>query len=229
MKVNCIIVEDEPVSQDVLVKYVGDTPQLRLVCVCNNAFEAKDALIENPVQLMFLDINMPKLSGMSFLKSLTDPPLVIFTTAYSEYALEGYEVDAVDYLLKPFSFDRFMKAVNKAIDRLMNKETEQIAEKFILLNADKKIHKIDVDEISYLEAVGDYVKVHMANSSLLVHSTLHALADQLPAESFFQVHKSYVICTGKISFIEGNTVNLYGTELPIGMKYKDAFLEFLKK
>ncbi len=147
MSISCIIVEDEPVSQDVLTQYIDDIPKLNLVAVCNNALEASEILMSNKIQLMFLDINMPKLSGLDFLKTLQNPPLVIFTTAYPEYALEGFEVNAIDYLLKPFSFNRFLKAVNKTAERLQKPENEINSETFVLLKAGKKKNKVKLSDI----------------------------------------------------------------------------------
>ena len=139
MKIRCIVVDDEPLSQDVLKKYILDCPMLELVKICSDALEANNELINNNIQLMYLDINMPKLSGIRFIKTLANPPLVIFTTAYPEYAIEGFEVDAVDYLLKPFSYERFLKATNKAIEKINYSNIKNtVANDFILLKSDKK-------------------------------------------------------------------------------------------
>lgn len=229
MTINCIIVDDEPVSQDILKKYVADTPTLNLVQVCNNAFEASEALMQNTIDLIFLDINMPKLSGMTFYKSLKNPPYVIFTTAYPEYAAEGFEVDAIDYLLKPFPFDRFLKAINRALERIAQLRIKTVSEEYILLKADKKLHRINLSTISHLEALGDYVKVFYQNSFILVHDTLQRLLDQLPVKDFIRVHKSYVISTSNISYVEGNQVKIGELEIPIGQKYKDDLMLYLKK
>lgn len=228
MIIRCIIVEDEPVSQDVLKKYIADCPNLKLIEVCNNAFEANDALVNHEVQLMFLDINMPRLSGMKFYKSLSNPPFVIFTTAYPEYALEGFEVDAVDYLLKPFPFERFLKAVNRVVERLKKQDNNLLPEKFILLKADKKIHKINIADLLYLEAMGDYVKVFFSDKHIIVHDTLQGLQSQLPQQPFFRVHKSYIIATEKFSYIEGNMVQIGEKSIPIGLTYRNDFLKLIK-
>ncbi len=228
MTINCIIVDDEPVSQDILKKYVEDTPTLKLMKVCNNAFEASEALMQYQIDLIFLDINMPKLSGMKFYKSLNNPPYVIFTTAYPEFAAEGFEVDAIDYLLKPFPFDRFLKAVNRAIDRIAKPNTNSTSEEFILLKADKKLHRINLSDISFLEAMGDYVKVFYNDSFILVHDTLQRLLDQLPEKDFIRIHKSYVISISNISYVEGNQVKIGDHEIPIGQTYRDNFLERIK-
>lgn len=225
MKINCIIVDDEPIAQDLLKTYVADVPTLNLVQICNNAFEATEALVNYKIQLIFLDINMPRLSGMSFYRSLANPPAVIFTTAYSEYALEGFEVDATDYLLKPFSYERFYKAVSRILDKLQSLNDDG-AEKFILLRADKKIHRTKLSDILYLEGLGDYVKVHLENSYLVVHERLKNLLEQLP-DSFLQVHKSYVVSINKVKFIDGNTANIGDSELPIGQTYREQFMNRL--
>jgi len=228
MTLNCIIVDDEPVSQDILKKYVVDTPTLKLLQVCNNAFKASKVLMQHKIDLIFLDINMPLLSGMKFYKSLSNPPYVIFTTAYPEFAAEGFEVDAVDYLLKPFPFDRFLKAVNRAIDRIGKQEKQNATGEYILLKADKKLHKVNLSDISHLEALGDYVKVFYNSTFILVHDTLQNLTDQLTDKEFIRIHKSYVISTVNISYVEGNQVKIGELEIPIGRKYKDDLMEFLK-
>jgi len=228
MTIHCIIVDDEPVSQDILKKYVADTPSLNLMQVCNNAFVATEVLMQYKVDLIFLDINMPKLSGMKFYKSLNNPPYVIFTTAYPEFATEGFEVDAIDYLLKPFPFDRFLKAVNRAVERIREPEKQTTSGKYILLKADKKLHKVNLSDISHLEALGDYVKVFYNNSFILVHETLQRLLDQLPENEFIRIHKSFVISTSKISYVEGNQVRVDELEIPIGQTFRDNFLEFFK-
>jgi len=225
LNIHCIIIDDEPVSQDILKRYITDTPQLKLVGVCNNAFEAQALLLEEEVQLMFLDINMPKLSGMSFFKSLMNPPLVIFTTAYPEYALEGYEVDAVDYLLKPFSFDRFIKALNKAVQRLRTIEKPTGQEGFAMLRADKKIFKVPINAITHLEAMGDYVKVFYDNSVILVHDTLQNLLQEIGSKELVRVHRSWSVSLKHISYMEGNTVMIGDRGIPVGKGYKEAFLK----
>ena len=151
----CIIIEDEPLAQNVLKKYISDHPLLELVAVCHDALEAQPLLSQQNISLIFLDINLPKLSGINFMRTLLHPPLVIFTTAYPEYAVEGFELNAVDYLVKPFSFERFLKAVNRAVEKLTT-GTHQITEEklsHIFLKSDKKIHKVDLESIQYIEAI----------------------------------------------------------------------------
>jgi DNA-binding LytR/AlgR family response regulator len=228
MKVNCIIVDDEPSSRELMEKYVADCPYLNLVATCRNAFEAAEAIRKVDVQLIFLDINMPKLSGMKFYKSLTNPPFVIFTTAYPEFAVEGFEVNAVDFLLKPFPFERFLKAVNKAIDVLKNQSNEKYYNEYILLKSDKKIHRVTINEIFHLEAVGDYVKVFFNGKTIMVHDTFQNLLNQLPANLFVRVHKSHAIAVNKIDIIEGNMVKIKDKYIPIGQTYRNEFINLIK-
>lgn len=221
MAIKCIIVDDEPSSQNVLQQFVSKLDFLQLEGICNNALEAMDFLKNNPVDLLFLDINMPHLSGLSFYKSLKNLPLVIFTTAYSEYALDGFDVNATDYLLKPFSFERFLKAVTKAREILSNK-TEQ---EHIIIKADKKLHQVRFADILFVEALGDYIKIHLNNKTLITYKTLLKIKLLLPNSSFLQVHKSYVINTKCIDYIEGNLVIIRDNKIPIGQKYKSEFLK----
>jgi DNA-binding LytR/AlgR family response regulator len=226
-KITCIIVEDEPASQEILKKYIADYDALELVAVCNNAIEANGVLLKHNIQLMFLDINMPKLSGLDFYRSLANPPYVIFTTAYPEYAVSGFEVNAVDYLVKPFPFERFVKAINKLQDQLRPEMGSPPL--YILLHADKKMHKVNYDDILFIEAMGDYVKVHMVDMTLIVHHTLQKLQDQLPANRFLRIHKSYLISLQRLDYIEGNMAVINKMSVPIGQTYRNDFLAMLQK
>jgi DNA-binding LytR/AlgR family response regulator len=228
--IQCAIIEDEPLAQNILKKYIEDHPALKLVAICNNAEEGQKVLPRQNVELLFLDINLPKLSGISFLKTLPHPPLVIFTTAYPEYAVDGFELDAVDYLLKPFSFERFLKAANKAVQQLTKKEmAEQVTPSFIFLKADKKVHKVSVDDILYIEAAGDYIKVVMEDGQHIVNDTLKSLQDELPPIQFIRVHKSFIISRNKIKFFEGNYVKVGNADIPIGNSYKEEISTRLKE
>ncbi len=217
VKINCIIVDDEPVSREILEKYIVDCPTLHLITSCNNAVEASEVLLQHQVQLIFLDINMPLLSGISFYKSLPNPPFVIFTTAYPEYAVEGFEVDAVDYLLKPFSFERFLKSVNKLLKIVHQYHDEHSV---ILLKSDKKIFRIKIDDIYYLEAAGDYVKVYYLDQMIVVHDTFRHVLNRLNKSSVIQIHKSFAISLNKFEYVEGNMVKVNHQLLPIGKKYR---------
>ena len=225
--INCLIIDDEPASRDILETYVKDTEELNLVALCKNALEANVMLKNNSnIHLLFLDINMPKLNGMDFYKSLTNPPLVIFTTAYPEYALDGFEVEAVDFLLKPFPYARFLKAVNKASKQTVHLNNNQ--EEFILFKADKKTHRIRLYDIIRLESVGDYVKVFFLNKSILVHDTMTNILQKLPMDTFIRTHKSHAINFLKLESIEGNILHLASFKVPIGATYKNEMENRLK-
>ena len=227
----CIIIEDEPLAQNILKKYIADHPSLELIAICPDALQAQTILTKQNIQLLFLDINLPKLSGVNFIKTLIHPPLVIFTTAYPEFAVEGFELNAVDYLLKPFSFERFLKAVNKVIEKLntpvQNNNTGSTP--FIFLKADKKNHKIDLESIHYIEAIGDYMKVITDTGPLIVNETMKKMQEELPATHFIRVHKSYIISRSKIRFIEGNYVQVADKSIPIGATYRNELLVSLEK
>lgn len=229
MKITCIIVEDEPASQEILKQYVAGVPGLELLKVCDHALEANEVLSTLSVQLMFLDISMPRLSGIDFYRSLSNAPYVIFTTAYPEYAIEGFEVNAVDYLLKPFPFERFLKAVNKLKDKLHGPVVSQVPGNYILLKADKKIYRVRLEDICLIEAMGDYVKVLLDDKTIIVHETLQHMQDQLPASLFARVHKSYLISLERFEHIEGNRLLVASLLVPLGQTYKAGFLELIQK
>jgi DNA-binding LytR/AlgR family response regulator len=235
MKLKCLIVDDEPLAQDILVQYIDDCHSLELLKVCSDALEAGEYIRSQPVDLIFLDINMPRLSGIRFVKTLNQPILIIFTTAYPEYAAEGFEADAVDYLVKPFSFERFMKAVNKAVELAefrKKKEPQRGTDfvqnhDFILLRSDKKIFKINFDDIIYFESTGDYIKVNCTDKKIIIHETFKNLVTQLPVNQFIRVHKSYIVSVTKIRLIEGNQVDVAGQKIPIGLVFKEELLKRL--
>ncbi|HEX6333734.1 MAG TPA: LytTR family DNA-binding domain-containing protein [Flavisolibacter sp.] len=225
---NCMIVEDEPLAQQVLEKYIADHPSLHLGAVCGDALQAQQQLASSTFDLVFLDINLPRISGINFLKTLQSRPAVIITTAYPEYAVEGFELDAADYLVKPFSFERFLKAVNKV---LAQKKTAAAPENdSIFIKADKKVFRIVTEEILDLEASGDYVKIRTLKGQHLVNSTLKDLLDELPAGKFIRVHKSFAIAKNKITFIEGNYIRIGDRDIPVGATYREEVAAlFLKK
>jgi len=229
-----IIVDDEPLAQEVLQTHISKFPGLELVATCNNAVEAFEALKEHPIDLMFLDIQMPQISGIDFLKTLAKPPKVIFTTAYSEYAVDGYELDVVDYLLKPISFERFAKAVNKAIDILKQKsspkgEGNPTVDKadYIYVKANKKLFKVRYDEIFYIEGLKDYVMLHTPEGRIVTLQTMKSLEKKLPNNIFMRVHRSYIVNLNKIDILEGNTVHIQEKIIPIGKNYKDNLLKVI--
>ncbi len=213
----CLIIDDEPIARDILRTYISDTPRLTLSGECESAVNALSCLKERNVDLIFLDINMPKLSGISFLKSLSAPPKVILTTAYSEYALEGYELDVVDYLLKPFSFERFLKAVNKVPEPSDNDES------YVVIKADGKTYRIDEDDILFAESQGDYITLHTTRERYTFNQTLTSFTDQLSASRFLRVHRSYLVSLQQIDYVEGNMIHIKGRDIPVGQAYKEEF------
>lgn len=230
MNINCLIIDDEPAAQSVLKIFIEKVDFITLIGVCNNAIEALSKLKSNSkINLLFLDINMPKISGLSFYKSLQKPPFVIFTTAYPQYAIDGFNVNAIDYLLKPFSFDRFFLSINKVVDKLDVKIPPINSEETILIKADKKLHKLSIPSILYIEAFGDYVKIHLENKFLLTNKTFKCILILLPKEKFMQVHKSFAINFQKVNSIEGNQILINSIKIPIGLKFKNSFLEKFKK
>ena len=241
-KLRCLVIEDEPLAQDVLSGYISSVHSLELTGICADALEATQFLRDNPIDLLFLDINLPTMSGLKFLKTLSQAPLVIFTTAYPEFAVEGFETDAVDYLVKPYSFERFLKAVNKATDFMdmlrerlqMNQQVKTVIELtgpepkgFLILRADKRLHKVNLADIYYMEATGDYIKVFTHEKCLVIHETFKAMLEQLPGEFFIRIHKSFIIPVHRIVYLEGNQVKIGNTMIPIGAMYKDALFKKL--
>ncbi len=234
MKLRCLIVEDEPLAQQVMQLYVSDCPKLELVQVCKDAFEAYDIIHNENIHLLLLDINLPKLSGISFIKSLSHPPLVIFTTAYPDYAVDGFDINAVDYLVKPFSFDRFMKAVNKASEitsAKMNEANIEVTKRrdHIFLRSDKKVYRVNFNDISYIESIGDYLKVVLKNKHLVIHDTISSFIEQLPSEEFIRIHKSFIVAINFINYIEGNQVRIGETFIPIGRSFKESLEKTLNR
>ncbi|MCE7993404.1 MAG: response regulator transcription factor [Roseivirga sp.] len=225
MSINCLIIDDEPLSRDVLRKYVEDHPDLSLLAECKDAFEAMTRLEESTIDLIFLDINMPKLSGINFYKSLNQKPMVVFTTAYPEFAVEGFELDAIDYLLKPFSFERFVKAINKVKGKNGGQEKE--VSDFIMLKADKKMYRTAYDDILFFEALGDYVKVHTRDRVLIIASTLKRLLAELPEAQFIRTHKSFIISKSKVEYIEGNQIKIGEQMVSIGQAFRESVLQGL--
>ena len=230
MKISCIIIDDEPSSQTILKKFISDVDFLNLSGTCNNAVEAIQLLnTKQDIDLMFLDINMPKISGLTFYKSLQHPPNVIFTTAYSQYAVDGFEVNAIDYLLKPFSFERFLTAINKVFEKKGVKENQNNENSFLLIKSNKTIHKVNPSSIEYIEALGDYVKVHLKNSVIITNSTFSSVLKKLRNHKFIQTHKSFAINLERMNSIDGNQVFIGTHIIPIGQKYKLKFLKILNE
>jgi DNA-binding LytR/AlgR family response regulator len=234
MEIKALITDDEPLAQNVIQQYAQKLPDLTIAGTCNDAICAHKFLQEEEVDLLFLDINMPKLSGISFLKNLKNPPLVIFTTAYSEYALEGFELNAVDYLKKPFSFDRFCQAYFRAEELLKLKKQSQVSQPtqntddFLFIKSDKKTIKVKFSDLYYIEGLGDYIKLHLKDRKLVTNLSMKKIFSLLPKNSFFRTHKSFIVSLDKIDAIEGNMTVIKNTKLPIGNSYRQEFMQFIK-
>ena len=221
---NCIIVEDEPAAQTILELHISRYPNLRCCGTFADAFSAQIFLDSNSVDLIFLDINLPEMSGVSFLRSLVHPPLVIFTTAYSEYAVDGFDLEVVDFLLKPFSFERFCKAVNKAREKL-NIRTQPTAPAKLSVKADRRIYQIAVEDILFIETCGDYVTLFCSGKKLVVHGTLKSWEEKLKGSSFLKVHRTAIINLQKIDHLEGNLICIGEHKLPVSDQYKEHLVE----
>jgi len=235
MKLRCLLVDDEPPALKVLASYIANIKGLELAGQCKNAIEALEVLSQKPVDVIFLDIKMPKILGTEFLKNLSHPPKVIFVTAYRDYAVDGYELDAVDYLVKPVSFERFFKAISK-LNRLMGlntitgvNEPKTNVGTFVYLKVGRDMTKIFVDDIIYIEGWRDYVKLFMVSGKcLFVKQSISAMESLLSEHLFLRVHRSYLVSIDKISSYNGVAVQLNSTEIPIGRLYKQAVVERLQ-
>lgn len=214
---NCLIVDDEPAARNILETYIADVPGLTVIGSSENALEAGQILDENSTDILFLDINMPKLSGIEFLKTLSSRPQVVLTTAYSEYALEGFELDVVDYLLKPFSFERFLKAVEKCKS---TQKSGSVEESWLTVKADGKWYRIAFDEILYAESNGDYITLYSEENKLTFYQTLKSFLKSLPKNQFIQVHKSFVVSLQHVRYLEGNQLSVGDKHIPIGKSYR---------
>ena len=231
LTIQCMIVDDEPIARDILLAYCSNLAYLKVVNSSGNALQAKAYLEEYKVDLIFLDINMPILDGVKFLNTLKNPPLIVFTTAYKDYATDAFNADACDYLLKPFSFERFIIAIDKVKIRLslnsVKAEPHPIKEETIFIRTDGKIFKINYDELLYVEAAGNYVKVVTSEQSLVTKMTFSELEGLLKAPFFKRVHRSFVINSNKISHISGNRIYISKQEIPIGENYRKSFFSEL--
>ncbi len=238
---NVLIVDDEPLALDIIETFVARIDDLKLIRRCSNAIEAKEALEEHHVDLMFLDIQMPQITGVEFLKSLENPPMVIFTTAYSNYAIESYELSALDYLLKPISFDRFQKAVAKAVEQhqLHKQVTPEDAPAapeevdHIYVKSDKKLMRVKYSDMIYIEGLKDYVIIRMDAGRIITLQTMKSLEEKLPRNQFRRVHRSYIVAVDKILSIEGNMIEVLekGQKklIPIGKNYRDELLDLIDR
>jgi DNA-binding LytR/AlgR family response regulator len=230
--ITCIIIDDEPLAAELLQSYVDREPQLKLLGTFNDAETGADFVRNNQVDLMFLDIQMPHVNGIQLLKSLASPPMVIFTTAYSEYAAEGFELDAIDYLLKPFSMERFQRAVAKACEyqRSLSGKAESDANPYIFVKSEYQVIKINYDDIRYIEALDDYIKICTTNSRpILTLMTLKTITEKLPADKFARVHRSYIISLARIESVRNKRIRIGEIEIPIGSSYAENINRVLEK
>lgn len=240
MKYNCVIVDDERPALKLLTAYIKKLPHLELVASCEDAFEAIAALQNHQVDILFLDIHMPEFTGIDLLQSLKQKPQVVMTTAYREYAVEGFEMQVTDYLVKPFSFERFLQAVNKATQNLNKAKKSEphssstetlsdISEKkhdaYFFVKTNHKMEKVPLAEILYIESMREYVSIQLSSRRFVVHQTMNAMEEKLQLPDFMRVHRSYIIGLNHIQTIMGNVLNINGKEIPIGGSYRKSFFD----
>jgi DNA-binding LytR/AlgR family response regulator len=221
---NCIIIEDEPAAQSILEHYIERCPGLTLVGTFRDVFSAQAFLDNNNIDLMFLDINLPEMSGVSFLRTLVHPPLVVFTTAYPQYAVDGFDLEVVDFLLKPFSFERFCKAVNKSKERI-NANSAPIPQGKITVKSDRRIYQISTSDILFVESCGDYVTIHCPDKKLVVHGTMKNWEEKLKGLSFLKVHRTTIVNLSKIDHLDGNLIKIGQHKIPVSEQFKGVLLE----
>ncbi|NEU08914.1 response regulator transcription factor [Flavihumibacter sp. R14] len=236
-KIKCLVVDDEPPAIDVLVKYIEAVDDLELSATCSNAIEALGTIKHSSIDLLFLDIQMPQLLGTDFIRTLKNPPKVIFTTAYRKFAIEGFELDAVDYLLKPISFERFLKAVNKVLQTTFQAaaNSQQFdthgytnADNFIYFRTDRKMVKVFLDDILYVESLKDYIKVITTSKQIITKQGITALEEMLPPDQFLRIHRSYLVPVKKIDSYTADDIQIGEKELPIGRMYHHEVVKTLK-
>jgi DNA-binding LytR/AlgR family response regulator len=228
----CIAVDDESPALFLMEDNIKRIPYLQFVKSCNNAYEAMEILQREKIDLVFLDIEMPEVSGLDLLQTLPSKPMVILTTAYKKYALEGYGLDVIDYLLKPIAFDRFLKAVNKAHEyyQLKNrgsKELSQQSNEYLFVHADYNLVKITLSDIAYIEALKDYIKIYLSSAPkpVITKISMKAMEEKLPSESYIRVHKSYIVSMAKVSSIRKNRIIIGNSEIPLSENYRDSFFK----
>jgi DNA-binding LytR/AlgR family response regulator len=233
-KIKCLITDDEPLALDVLTNYINNLEYLELAGCCSNAVETINFLQKNKIDLLFLDIQMPKLTGIDFLRTLHQPPKVIFTTAYREYALEGYDLNVLDYLLKPISFERFIIAVNKYCNSkqlitmpVQQGTTNSSSDSFIYLKADKKMIKVYLKDILYIESMKDYIRVKTTGREIVTYQKISYLEEKLPDDRFLRIHRSYIVAVDRITSFNATTIDIGDEEIPIGRLYKNVVMSFL--
>ena len=236
MKIRCLIVDDEMLARDLLEDNIKKIPFLELVQTCKSAMDAMEVLRSQSVDLIFLDIQMPDISGVQLLKSLHHKPLVIFTTAFSKYATEGFDLDVIDYLLKPYSFERFLKAVNKVHEymglrdraALQSNPREVVASpNYLFVKADYKLYKINLKDILYIEGLKDYVKIYAGEKPVVTQISMKALEEKLPSQDFIRVHRSFIVAFNKIDFVQKHMLTIGKKEIPISEHYRDPLFKII--
>ena len=230
MKIKVLVIDDEPLAQEVIKTYLNDLNNIEVISYCSDALEAMQIMKEQTVDLIFLDINMPKLSGIEWIKTLQNPPLIVLTTAYTQYAMEGYELNVLDYLAKPFSLSRFLKSVQKAEEKLKSKRSRQIETKeTFFIKSNKKTYQLKFDEIIYIEGLGDYIKIYTDKSHFVTNTSMKKMEEELPSATFFRVHKSFIVNLKKITSIEGNMIDVGLNRITIGNNFRQEFFDKISK
>ena len=229
-KIKCLVIDDEPLAREILKQHIAGVEALELTGTCSNGVEAVSFLKEHLVDLLFLDIQMPQLLGTNFVRTLKNPPKIIFTTAYRKYAIEGFELDAVDYILKPISFERFLKAVNKVLQinitagsastPLPNEQHQETSNSFLYFRVDRKMVKVFYRDILFIESLKDYIKIFTSSKTIVTKYVLSTLEEMLPANEFLRIHKSYIVAIDKIESYNAESIQVAKHELPIGRLYK---------
>ncbi|TYA59295.1 LytR/AlgR family response regulator transcription factor [Formosa maritima] len=232
-KISCLIVDDEAIAREIIATHLSKISNIHIVASCSNAMEAFNEISNNDIDLVFLDINMPEISGIAFAKSINKNIKIIFTTAYRDYAVEGFELQAVDYLLKPISFERLLKAVNtyfEVYSDSKNKDSLEIeSNHFMFVRSDRRMIKIDFDTIIYIESFSDYIKIHLANETIVTRETISAIEAKLPNKQFIRIHRSFIIALAYISSFTNEHIVIHGQALTISRSYKKEVLELLEK
>ncbi len=230
-KLSCIIVDDEPVARKILHEFVEQVPFMDLQGKFENAMKAEVFLRNNATDIIFLDIEMPKVSGLQFLQKMHIESMVILTTAFPQYALEGYELDIIDYLLKPFALSRFLKAVQKAKDyyQMKNRTTGALLPSYIFIKSEKRIEKIEMNDILYAESIGNYVGIYTENKKIIAYLTMKSLESQLPSDEFIKIHQSYLVNCTKIEAIDGNEIKIANKSLPMSRNYREMVMKMVNQ
>lgn len=219
-KIRCMVVDDEPPAVDVLRNHIGAVSSLELTASCSNAISALELLRSTPIDLIFLDIQMPQLLGTDLLRTLHNPPKVIFTTAYRKFAVEGFELNAVDYLLKPISFERFLKAVNKIMDTRQSQTVAEDTTTHLYFRSDRKMHKVSVDDIIFIESLRDYIKVVTTGKTIITRQSISSIEERLPKSAFIRIHRSFIVSLNKVQSYSPELIAIGNAELPVSRMYR---------